>query len=363
MPDYDRDQKTERATPRRREEARRKGQVARSQELNTALILLLGAATLYVTGPAASAGLRRIFTLCLTDFIRRQITVKSTLSMLTGIGTSTMAAIGPLFAGVFVAAAFASYCQVGFVISGEALGPKFERLDPMRGIARILSVKSLVKLGTTLAKVAVVAAAGYLYLNFRKADFPPLLNCSIPAIYELLCKWSFELVLVIALAFLLIAAADYAFQRYDFERDIRMTKQELREELKRSEGDPLVKSRVRRIQREMATRRMMQDVPTADVVVKNPTHYAVALRYEPGRSNAPVVVAKGMNLIAQKILEMAREHGVPEVENKPLAQTLYKTVEIGGEIPPALYRAVAEVLAYVYRLKSGRATTNPNARA
>lgn len=350
----DRDQKTERATPRRREDARKKGQVARSQELNTALILLLGAVVLYATGPAASSCLRDVFSRCFTTFIRQQVTAPEAARMLGSIGTSTMAAMGPLLAGVFIAAAFASYCQVGFVVSGEALGPKFERLDPVKGLGRLFSMKSVVKLGTALAKVAVVAGAGYLYVMYRKEDFAPLLHCSVPAIYELMCRWCFELVLVIAFAFLLIAAADYAFQRYDFERDIRMSKEELREEMKRSEGDPLVKSRVRRIQREMANRRMMTDVPKADVVVRNPTHYAVALRYQPGRKMAPVVVAKGMNLVAQRILEIAREHDVPEVENKPLAQTLYKTVEIGGEIPPALYRAVAEVLAYVYRLKAGK---------
>jgi flagellar biosynthetic protein FlhB len=351
MPDYDREQKTERATPRRREEARRRGQVARSQELNTALVLLLGAVILYVTGPTASAGFKEIFSSCLGGYLQQEVSPHSCVVMLSDIGRATISAIGPLLAGVFVAAALASYCQVGFVISGEPLGPKFERLNPVQGFRRLFSPRSLVKLGTALAKVAVVGGTAYLYLRFRVDDFAPLLHCSIPGIYESLCRWSFELVFAIAIAFLIIAAVDYAFQRWDFERDIRMTKQELREELKRSEGDPLVKSRVRQIQREMASRRMMQDVPEADVVVRNPTRCAVALRYEPGKNLAPVVLAKGMNLVAQKILEIAREHNIPEVENKPLAQTLYRTVEIGAEIPPALYKAVAEVLAYVYRLR------------
>jgi len=352
MPDYDRDQKTEHATPRRREEARKKGQTARSQELNTALVLLLGALTLYVTGPIASGGLRHIFSTCLSDYIHEPISIQSSVSILSGAATAAIMAIAPLLGGVFVAGALASYGQVGFMVSAESLGPKFERLDPARGLRRLFSVKSLVKLGTSVAKVALVGAAAYLYLRYRTDDVALLVDCSIPAIYEFLCRWSFELVFVIAMAFLLIAIADYAFQRWDFERDIRMTKQELREELKRSEGDPLVKSRVRQIQREMASRRMMQDVPEADVVVKNPTHYAVALRYEAGKNLAPVVLAKGMNLIAAKILEIARKHDVPEVDNKPLAQTLYKTVEIGAEVPPALYKAVAKVLAYVYQLKA-----------
>jgi len=352
MPDYDRDQKTELATPRRREEARRKGQVVRSQEVSTALVLLLGALTLYVTGPSASAGLRNIFSTCLTQHINETISMDSGFNILASTGTATMMAIAPLLGGVLIAAALGSYGQVGFVVSGEAFGPKFERLNPVNGLKRLISVKSIAKLGTSLAKVALVGSVAYVYLRYRMDDFGPLMDYSIPVIYESLCRWSFELVFIIALTFLLIAAADYAFQRWDFERDIRMTKEELREEIKRSEGDPLIKARVRQIQREIASRRMMQDVPTADVVVKNPAHYAVALRYDAARSLAPVVVAKGMNLVAQKILEIARENSVPEVENKPLAQTLYKTVEIGGEIPAALYKAVAEVLAYVYRLKA-----------
>ena len=352
MPDYDREQKTEQATPRRREEVRRRGQVARSQELSTALVLLLGAVALYLTGPSASAGLKSVFSSCLTQYIHSPVTVDSSVTILSSVGITAVTAIGPLLGGVLAAAALASYCQVGFVVSGEALGPKFERLDPVRGMRRLISMKSLVKLGTSLAKVGLVGAVAYLYIRYRKDDFAPLLGVSIPVIYAAVCRWSVELVFVIALAFLVIAVADYAFQRWDFERDIRMTKQELREELKRSEGDPLIKSRIRQIQREVASRRMMQDVPEADVIVKNPAHYAIALRYQPAASKAPVVVAKGMNLLAQKILEIAREHNVPEVENKPLAQTLYKTVEIGSEIPPALYKAMAEVLAYVYRLRA-----------
>jgi flagellar biosynthetic protein FlhB len=354
MPDQDRDQKTERATPRRREDARKKGQVARSKDLNTALILLLAAVVLYMTGPSVSAGLRSIFRTCFTDYLSETISVSSSIRILTALATGTVTAILPLMGGVLFAAALASYGQVGFVMATDPLGPKFERLNPVIGVRRLCSAKSLVSLATSLAKVAVVGLAAYLYLRWRINDVPPLLDCSIPAIYEALCRWTFELVFVIAMAFLIIAATDYAFQRWDFERDIRMTKEELREELKRSEGDPLVKSRVRQIQREMASRRMMQDVPQADVVIKNPTHYAVALRYKPGKNLAPAVVAKGMNLVARKILEIAREHGVPEVENKPLAQTLYKTVEIGQEIPPILYKAVAEVLAYVYRLRTKR---------
>jgi len=351
MPDFDREQKTEQATPRRREELRRKGQVVRSQELSSALILLLGAIVMYVAQPATTAAFKNIFSACFSDYIHRSMSFEGAVLILQEVALATLGAIAPLFAGIFVVAAVSSYGQVGFMVSGEALQLKFERLDPVKGMKRLLSLKSVVKLATSLLKVAIVGVVAWFYINHRLDDIPPLVHYSVGAIFESICRWSFELVLVIAAAFLVIAAFDYAFQRWDFERDIRMTKEELREELKRSEGDPLVRGRVRQIQREMASRRMMQDVPTADVVVKNPTHYAVALRYEPTTKAAPVVVAKGMNLIAQKILDLAREHNVPEVENKPLAQTLYKTVDVGKEIPPELYRAVAEVLAYVYKLR------------
>ena len=351
MPD-DRNEKTEEATPRRREEMRKQGQVARSNELNSALILFLGAIVLYFTGPTASAGMRRLLTDCLGHYIAQPMSVQACSSVLVSVGTTALTAFGPMLAGLFVVAALASYSQVGFMVTGEAISPKVERMDPFKGFARLLSLKSLVKLGATLLKVAIVGAVAYLYINHRLSDFPPLLDAPIAAIYELFCRWSFELIFIIALAFLVIAIADYGFQRWDFERDIRMSKQELREELKSTEGDPLVKGRVRQIQREIANRRMMQEVPKADVVIKNPTRFAVALHYQAGRNRAPVVVAKGMNLIALKILEIARQHNVPEVENRPLAQTIYKTVDIGSEIPPALYRAGAEVLAYVYRLRA-----------
>jgi len=354
MPDIDREQRTEEATPRRREELRKQGQVARSTELNSALILFLGALVLYFAGPGASAGLSSIMTNCLGEYISRPLTPAACSTMIVHVGASALGAFGPLMGGLYVAAAVASYSQVGFMVTSESLSPKLDRLDPFKGFGRLISAKSFAKLLATLLKVSIVAAVAYLYLRYRMKDYPPLLDCSVAMIYAMFCRWTFELIFIIALAFLVIAIADYGFQRWDFERDIRMTKQELREELKRSEGDPLVKGRVRQIQREMANRRMMHDVPKADVVIKNPTHYAVALRYEARKNKAPVVVAKGMNLIAQKILEIAREHGVPEVENKPLAQTIYKTVEIGSEIPPALYRAVAEVLAYVYRLRTRR---------
>jgi len=355
MPDMDREQRTEEATPRHREEVRKQGQVARSTELNSALILLLGSLIMYLTGPAISAGLKKIFCDCLGEFISRPLSAEACSAIITNVGETTLSAFGPMLGGLFAVAVLASYCQVGFMVTAEAVSPKMERLNPIKGFARLFSMKSLAKLLTTLLKVAIVGGVAYLYIRYRMKDFPPLMDCTMPAIYELLCRWSFELIMIIAIALMAIAIADYGFQRWDFERDIRMTKQEVREELKTTEGDPLVRGRVRRIQREMASRRMMREVPTADVVVKNPTHYAVALRYQAGRNHAPVVVAKGMNLIAQKILEIARANHVPEVENKPLAQTLYKTVEIGSEIPPALYRAVAEVLAYVYRLRARKA--------
>jgi flagellar biosynthetic protein FlhB len=240
--------------------------------------------------------------------------------------------------------------QVGFRISTKSLTPDFTRIDPLKGMTKLVSIKSGVELIKSVLKVGIVA---WVMWSFLSAEYPSLVDLAgmAPiaaglAIFDL----CWRLLARATTAILIIAILDYLYQKIQFEQTLRMTKQEIKEEYKRSEGDPLIKSRVKQRQREIARGRMIQDVARADVVITNPTHFAVALKYDASAAAAPKVVAKGQRLLAQRIKEVAKEHNVPIVENPPIARLLYKTVEVGQQIPEELYQAVAEILAYVYRL-------------
>jgi flagellar biosynthesis protein FlhB len=236
--------------------------------------------------------------------------------------------------------------------------PKFSKLNPLSGLKRVMISKhALVELMKGLLKVAIVAIVAYNATNGVIEESITLADGEIGAILSFMAKSSLSIGLKVGLAYFVVASGDYVFQRFQFEEQLRMTKQEVKDEAKESEGDPQIKGRIKTIQRQIAYRRMMQDVPKADVVVTNPTHYAVAIKYEAGRMSAPKVVAKGLDLIAQRIKEIAKENNVPLVEDKPLAQLLYKSVEVGDEIPAKLFQAVAQMLAYVYRLRDQRRTS------
>jgi flagellar biosynthetic protein FlhB len=238
------------------------------------------------------------------------------------------------------------------VFSNEAITPKFDRFNPITGIKRLFSTRSLIELLKSLLKLAVVGWIGYTTIMGELKVFPLLVDKTGAEVLAFAGQVCFKLFLKTGLALLVIAGFDYAYQRYQFEHNLKMTKQEIREEFKSTEGDPLIKSRIRSLQRERSRQRMMKDVPKADVVLTNPTHLAVALRYDVEKSAAPVVVAKGARLIAERIKAIAKENGVPVIENKPLARMLFKNAEIGSEIPFELYKAVAEVLAVVYRMRN-----------
>ncbi|MDI6789153.1 MAG: flagellar biosynthesis protein FlhB [Thermodesulfobacteriota bacterium] len=345
-------EKTEKATPRRREEARKKGQVARSREVSAVLVVLTGFITLYACHTYVYHSIRGM----MVYFLRQAADVEINRATIGALGFTAVQYLGliagPILLTVFLMAFLANYLQVGFVFSTENLQPKLSKINPWSGLKRIFSIQAVAELFKSIAKIAIV---GYMAYRTVKGEMPrvlPLMDAEIGQILGYVSMVSFKIFLNTCLVMLLLAALDYAFQRWEFERKIRMTKQEIKEEFKQTEGDPLIKSRIRSIQREMARRRMMAAVPKADVVITNPTHLAVALQYRVGESDAPEVVAKGAGLIAEKIKEIAMENNVPLVEDKPLAQILYKTVEIGQMIPPNLYQAVAEILAYVYRLKN-----------
>lgn len=256
----------------------------------------------------------------------------------------------PFLLGVAAVGFVCSALQVGLVFSNKALQPKATRLNPISGISRMFSARSAVELGKAIAKVLAIGCVVY---SFMKDKYVVVVNM-VGGDYRQTCSQIGELAYAVMLratiAMFVIAAFDYMYQRYQHEKQLKMTKQEVKDDMKRTEGDPHIKSKIRQKQREIAQRRMMQEIPKADVVVTNPTHFAVAIKYDAEVSPAPIVVAKGQDLIAKRIKEIAMENNVPIVENKPLARALYASVEIGNEIPAELYQAMAEILAYVYRL-------------
>jgi flagellar biosynthetic protein FlhB len=254
--------------------------------------------------------------------------------------------------GVVTAAMLANVIQVGFLFSWEPLTPKLSKLNPLEGMKRLVSLRSLTEMVKFVAKVVLVGIVVYTVVRKEIPFMMPLAGQSIQDIGSYICTTILRIMLRTSWVLLVLAILDYAYQRWEFEKGLRMTRQEIKDEHKQSEGDPLVKSRIRRVQREWARRRMMEAVPQADVVITNPLQLAIAIAYENDTMVAPQVLAKGAGPVAVRIREIARSYGIPIVENKPLARALFKDVDLGQQIPAALYKAVAEVLAYVYRLKN-----------
>ncbi len=250
-----------------------------------------------------------------------------------------------------IAAILGNVLQVGFMFSTESIQPKIDKISPSKGFQRLFSVRSIAEMIKGILKICIIAGVAYLVIRKEIVNLIPLADQSIWGMLTYLGRVCFHILLATTVVLVFLAALDYAYQRWEFEKSIRMTKQEIKDEFKNTEGDPMIKARIRRIQREMARKRMMAEVPKATVVVTNPTHLAVAIRYEHATMNAPVVVAKGADIIAEKIREIAKENDIPIVENKPLAQVLYKIVKLNHAVPENLYKAVAEVLAFVYEQK------------
>lgn len=346
-------EKTEQATPKRREDARRKGQVARSSELSSIAILATGLLALSGLGPYMFDQLGIFIIDALTNGMMVEIN-STNLYLHTGSWVLGYARIVvPIVALLVVAALGVNYAQVGVLFTLQPLTPKAERISPFSGIKRIFSSKGLVELAKSLFKIGAVVYVTYLTVSADMNNLVAYMDMGVGQIFTLSGDITLTLAFRIVLLLLIMAILDYSFQRWDYEKNLRMTRQEVREEVKQQEGDPMMRSRVRNLQREMSQQRMMDDVMTADVVVTNPTHVAVALKYDMENMPAPLVVAKGQRLVAQRIKEIARDAGIPLVENKPLARALFKVVQIGDEIPEDLFKAVAQVLAFVFQLKRG----------
>jgi len=347
--------KTEQATPKRKEDARQKGQVAMSRDVSTAAILLGGIgllATLLPVGMRRMADItRQGLTLSLDQTVQSSLTVLHVHTVIVQTGLTILMLVLPILGGVAVIGSGAMLVQTGFLWRSKGIQLEFGRLNPMKGLSRLASLRSLMELVKGLLKIGIVTSVGLFVMRQDVLQVPSLIDFDMGTVLQVAGRLSMKGALAVAGAIGVLAGLDYLYQRYEWERGLRMTKQEVKEEHKAAEGDPLIKSRVRTAQRDIAKKRMMAAVKTADVVVTNPTHLAVALKYDAARMTAPFVVAKGAGFVAERIRELARHHGVPVVEHKFVARTLFKLVEIGKEIPANLYRAVAEILAFVYRAR------------
>lgn len=352
-------ERTEQPSQKRLKEAREKGQVPRSRELGTTFVLLLSALSLLMLG--------RHIAIQFEILMRRGLSLPRALVMDPGrIGAwfADMVLHGlwlcvPLFAVLLVAALASSVALGGVAFSAQALAPKLEKLDPLKGLGRLFSWRGLLEIAKALVKFILVGGVSLLVLRRQSGALMMLGQQPLgPALAQTasLLAWGF---LWLAASLVLVAVVDVPFQLWDHTRNLKMTRQELRDELKETEGNPEVKGRLRRQQREMSQRRMMEAVPKADVVLTNPTHYAVALTYDDTRMGAPRVVAKGADLVAFRLRDIARDAKVPVIEMPPLARAIYHNTPLDGEIPRALYVAVAQVLAYVYRLRTGLAPDGP----
>ncbi|MBI2919480.1 MAG: flagellar biosynthesis protein FlhB [Planctomycetes bacterium] len=347
---FESEDRTEPATPRKLEEARERGQVARSTDLNSALVLLAAMLAFHFFGRGYFDGMaqvaRHVFgTLDEIDFTADSLT--SRFGLLLWL---LVRALGPFLAAVLAVALASNWVQVGFLFTGTPLTPTWSKIDPIQGFKRMFSMRALVRLAAGLLKLAVIAGVLWWTLSEQMPALLALPALSVPQIAAVIADCAFAVAIRAAIALTALGILDFAFQRFQYARDLRMSKQEVKEELKRLEGNPRVRERRRAIQRQLAMQRMMAAVPKAAVVVTNPTHLAVALAYDE-KMAAPKVVAKGADLVAERIREVAHEYDVPIIQKPPLAQALFKGCEVGQEVPPKLYEAVAEILAYVYSLK------------
>jgi flagellar biosynthetic protein FlhB len=343
-------EKTEDPTPKKLRDARDEGQVAFSAEVNTAVVLLVGFTGLSLLAPHLWAAFTLLIRRAVSEQLTTEITDGGTVLHLLGASLPVAGVLLAFMLLIFLAVLASSIAQVGFGISWKALIPKWQRVNPLTGLGRIFGMRGLVRTLLSALKLTLVVLVAWKLIA---ADLPRLTLLHTDLRQRLTLESHQLLVLGLTLAAVLglIAAVDYTYQRWQHIRDLKMTKQEVKEEFKQSEGDPLVKGKIRQIQRQMAQRRMMQEVPKADVVITNPTHVAVALKYDRDNMAAPEVVAKGYDAMAQKIKEIARENGVPMVENIQLARALAKEVEIGKAVPTKWYQAVAGVLAVVYKIR------------
>ena len=349
------EEKTEKATPRKREEAKKKGEVAKSRELASTAVLFAGLITLTLFGSYMYNHIQIIMKETFSQLAFNDLSVSDFIAFAEKVINMFILTIIPLMSAVFFTAVFSNVIQIGFVLSGESIIPKLSKLSPIKGFKRLFSKQSLMEFAKSMLKLGIIGSVAYITINGERKNALLLGDMEINSIISYILSTVFKIFFRCILAMILIVIIDFIFQKFEFEKKLKMSKKDVKDELKRSEGDPQVKSRIKSIQMEMARKRMMQAVPEADVVITNPTHLAVALKYDSAAMNAPKVIAKGAGILAERIRNVANSHGIPIVENKEMARNLYALVEIGQEVPSILYQAVAEILAYIYGLKGNYA--------
>ncbi|NJD02744.1 MAG: flagellar biosynthesis protein FlhB [Ruminiclostridium sp.] len=345
--------KTEKATPKKRQDARKKGQVFQSREISSALVLMLVFVTLRIFGSYMYNEILSFTKKVLTEYPKINDLFMPDILLRVFIDSIVVffKAIAPILAVAVLTGFIAGYAQVGFLFTLETLSPKFNRINPFSGFKRVFSPRGAVELAKAVLKVSVIGYVAYAYLNGQAESILKMMDMDIIRIAGMIGTVSINVAIRICMVLIILSLFDYAYQWWEYERNLKMTKQEVKEEYKQTEGNPEIKSKIKQKQRQMSMRRMMQEVPKADVVITNPTHFACAVRYDSKVTVAPVLIAKGRDYTAIRIKEIAKENKVEIVENKVLARTLYDAVDIGEAIPPELYQAVAEILAFVYSLK------------
>jgi len=341
--------KTEDATPRKREEARKQGNVVQSTDLTAAGLMLTTAAGFYFFFIPIASGLSLLMRQALSQPVL-QLDELTVAKMFQEIGQHLGWTVLPFMLMMAVAAVMMSVSQVGIVLSNDVLQPKLSRLNPLSGMQRIFSMKASVKLVVSLIKLVIVVTVAGWAISALLPRALVLVEVEPQTIFGEIHYEIVQLAFQLALAMLVLAMFDYAFQKWKHEQDLKMTKQEVRDEMKNMEGDPLIRQRRREAHRKLAEAREMQQVQNADVLINNPTHISIAIKYDPTVMDAPIVLAKGRGEIARRMREIARMHNIPMIERKPLAQELYKTVKVGHPIPVDLYEAFVEIMAYVYRI-------------
>lgn len=347
-------EKTEAPTPKRREQARTEGNVARSMDLNAAVILMGGMLMLWVFGMPAFRGLKiHLQTVLSAEHTTNPTRMGDMWDITEHMTDLLMSSLLPLMLATFVFGILVGVSQVGLMLTGKPIVPNFKKLDPINGTKQLFNLRALMRLVMNISKLILIAGVASWFIAWDFSKILHLTRLDIGPAFLIASEMIFMLALKLSILLLILAIIDYSYQRWQREQDLKMTKEEVKREMKDMDGDPMVKQRRARVARQLAMQRLQADVPKADVIVTNPTHLSIALKYDNTSMRAPKVVAKGADFMALRIRQIAATHDIPIVERKPLARALYKQVEIGDEIPQEHYAAVAEILAYVYRLSEG----------
>jgi flagellar biosynthetic protein FlhB len=347
-------EKTERATSKKRQDSRNKGQVAKSTEIPSTVILLACISIFLMLGPFFQKQILAMFGDIILHRLSMDVTEENVLTLFGHYAIQMLLFLAPIFVIVLLIAFAANYVQIGWLFTLKPLEPKLSKLNPLTGAKNIFGIRSVVEFFKSSLKLMSVAIIVYSIISSEMKRFLDLAHLPLEDTFAFVSSLTIRMGLFVAVLLFILAIGDLIYKRYEHEKSLKMSKQDIKDEYKNMEGDPLIKGKIKERQRKMALMRMMQEVPKADVVITNPTHFAVALKYDGEKMEAPTVIAKGQDYIALRIRELAKQNDVITMENKPLARALYEKTEVGDSVPADLFQAVAEVLAYVYRLKGRR---------